>query len=204
MKTEVVMRRELFGREISQKSHSEFFSATDLVKAGNIWRITNGMQPFEMNDWFNLKSTKEFIARLQEKYGVVKISGRGRGVHTWIHPFLFIDMALAISPDLKIEVYSWLYDHLLKYRNESGDSYKKMSGAIMISCTNKSDVQKTIIRAAETIKTEIGVKDWQGATEKQLKTRDRIHENIALLCDVLPTEDAVRIGIKKGLEEMGK
>ena len=200
MKTEVVMKRELFGREISQKSQTEYFSATDLVKAGNIWRITNGLQPFDMNVWFNLKSTKEFLASLEYRYGIVKISGRGRGKHTWVHPFLFIDMALAISPELKIEVYSWLYDHLLKYRNESGDSYKKMSGALMIATKNKHDVQQNIISTAEQIRVSLGVKDWQSATEKQLKTRDRIHENIALLLDVLPIQDAVRIGIKKAME----
>jgi hypothetical protein len=31
---------------------------------------------------------------------------------------------------LKIEVYSWLFDKLIKYRNNSGDSYKKMAGAL--------------------------------------------------------------------------
>lgn len=200
MKTEVIMRRELFGKEISQKSQTEFFSATDLVRAGNAWRIANGLQAFEMNDWFNLKSTKEFIKSLEEKYGTVKISGRGRGVHTWIHPFLFIDMALAISPELKIEVYSWLYDHLLKYRNESGDSYKKMSGALYLKHTNKTAFPKYIKVVAERIKQACGVKDWQEAEEKQLKKRDKIHDSISLLCDILPIDEAVRIGIEKGGE----
>lgn len=198
MKTEVIMKRELFGKEISQKSQTEFFSATDLVRAGNAWRIVNGLQAFEMNDWFNLKSTKEFIKSLEEKYGTVKISGRGRGVHTWVHPFLFIDMALAISPELKIEVYSWLYDHLLKYRNESGDSYKKMSGALYLKHTNKTTFPKYIKEVADRIKIACGVKDWQEAGEAQLKKRDKIHESISLLCDILPVEEAVRIGIEKG------
>lgn len=34
MKTEVTMVRTLFGMPIAQKSKTEFFSATDLVKAG--------------------------------------------------------------------------------------------------------------------------------------------------------------------------
>lgn len=198
MKTEVIMKRELFGKEISQKSQTEFFSATDLVRAGNTWRIVNGLQAFEMNDWFNLKSTKEFIKSLEGKYGQVKISGRGRGVHTWVHPFLFIDMALAISPELKIEVYSWLYDHLLKYRNESGDSYKKMSGALYLKHTNKTTFPKYIKEVADRIKLACSVKDWQEAGEAQLKKRDKIHESISLLCDILPVEEAVRIGIEKG------
>lgn len=199
MKTEVTMKRELFGQEISQRSKTEYFSATDLVKAGNAWRAKNRMQPFDMSKWFLLQSTKSFINSLEEKFGVVKISGRGRGHHTWVHPYLFIDMALAISPELKIEVYGWLYDHLLRYRNDSGDSYKKMSGALYQAAPNKTKYHDAIKMVAERIKIACKVKDWQSATESQLKLRDRIHENISLLADILPPNEAVRIGIKKAL-----
>lgn len=199
MKTEVVMKREIFGREISQKSKSEFFSATDLVKAGNIWRATQGRELFNMKAWFQQKGTKEFISELEKEYGKIKISGRGRGNHTWVHPFLFIDMALAIDPKLKIEVYKWLYDSLLKYRNSSGDSYKKMSGALYINANNKVNYTNELKECARHIKQACEVKDWETATERQLELRDRIHENISLLCDLLPNEDAIRIGIKKAL-----
>ena len=124
METEVIMKRELFGMDISQKSKTEFFSATDLVKAGNKWRINNGLEIFHLDVWLQNKSTKEFIAELEKQFGVIKINSKGKNQHTWVHPFLFIDMALAISPTLKIQVYSWLMDALLKYRNESGDSNK--------------------------------------------------------------------------------
>jgi hypothetical protein len=201
MKTEVVMERELFGYPIRQKSKSEMFSATDLVRAGNSWRIKNGISPFDMGSWFQQKNVSEFIKELENQYGVVKISARGRGHHTWVHPFLFIDMALAINPKLKIEVYSWLYDHLLRYRNKSGDSYKKMSGAVYIAITNKSEFPKKIQQIAKEIQIAVDSSDWQTCDEEKLKKRDRIHENIALLCDVLPVDDAVRIGIKKGLDE---
>jgi hypothetical protein len=156
------------------------------------------MQPFNMKAWLQQKATKEFIAKLESQFGEILISGRGRGNHTWVHPFLFIDMALAISPTLKIEVYSWLYDHLLKYRNDSGDSYKKMSGALYSSYPNKRDFPQYITKVAEQIKYACNVSDWQEAGEDCLKRRDRIHESIALLCDVLPVDDAVRIGIDKG------
>jgi hypothetical protein len=201
MKTEVVMVRELFGCEISQKSKSEFFSATDLVRAGNRWRISQGMQPFDMSAWFSQSSTKEFIASLEDKFGQVKMAGRGRGNHTWVHPYLFIDMALAISPTLKIEVYGWIYDHLLQYRNNSGDSYKKMCGALYESYPNKAQFPRFIMSVADKIKSTIGASNWQDTSEKALKLRDKIHENIALLSDILPHEDAIRIGIKKAIDD---
>lgn len=204
MKTEVIMKREIFGKQISQKSKSEFFSATDLVKAGNIWRINNEMEPFNMKMWFQQKRTKEFIKSLEGKFGKVKISGRGRGNHTWVHPFLFIDMALAISPELKIEVYSWLYDHLLQYRNDSGDSYKKMGGALFENISNKSEFPKYMVRVADYIRKTCNVPNWENAPEDKLKLRDTIHNNISLLCDLVPNDDAVRIGVKKAISEYKK
>ena len=119
MKTEVIIKREIFGKEISQKSKSEMFSATDLVRAGNQWRLLKGLEPFHMSEFLRRKTTVEFISSIEKKHGKAIISGKGRGSHTWVHPYLFIDIALAISPDLKIEVYEWIYDSLIKYRNIS-------------------------------------------------------------------------------------
>lgn len=201
METEVIMKRTLFGREISQKSKSEFFSATDLIEAGNIWRVTNGHKLMKITDWLASNKTKEFMAALGKEYGNIIIRAKARNQHTWIHPFLFIDLALSISPELKIEAYKWLYDELIKYRNDSGDSYKKMSGAIYLNATNKQQFLNDISRYANEIKLECGVSSWETATEKQLKLRDRMHENISLLCDVLKNnDDAVRIGIQKAKE----
>ena len=47
------MKRELFGQEISQKSKSEFFSATDLLRAGNKYRAMNKSK-YRINFWKGL------------------------------------------------------------------------------------------------------------------------------------------------------
>lgn len=192
------MKRELFGDLISQKSKSEFFSATDLVRAGNKWRLQNGMDLFNLNKWFQNKATKEFVKELQSEFGKVKINSTGKNRHTWVHPYLFIDIALAISPNLKIECYKWIYDELLKYRNNSGDSYKLMCGALYDNCRNKSSFTKSMTLTANYIKKACSVSDWNEATQDQLRLRDRIHENIALLTDVLKDNNqAIRLGIIK-------
>lgn len=203
MKTEVVMTRELFGMPISQKSKSEFFSATDLSKAGSKWRMANGYDTtFNLSAYLNNKTTKEFMEELEKRTGKKPIiKGRGRGVHTWVHPYLFIDIALAISPKLKLEAYEWLFDKLLEYRNDSGDSYKRMCGALYNRTSKKSEFHKNMPKVADYIKMECGVKDWNTATEQQLKLRDRIHDNVALLCDVIQDPNkALAVGIKKAKE----
>jgi len=201
MKTQVIMKRPLFGVEISQQSKTTFLSATDLVRAGNKWRVNSGLGTFDLSVWFQKIGVKEFISAMEKEYGVVKISGRGRGHHTWLHPLLFIDLALALSPELKIEVYKWLYDYLIEFRNDSGDSYKIMCGAIYGKISNKSKFKDYMIQTASRIKLACGVTDWQRATQKQLKLRDLIHNNISLLSDVLGDIDqAVRIGIEKSVQ----
>jgi hypothetical protein len=199
MQTEVIMKRELFGCQISQKSKSEFFSATDLVRAGNKWRMLNEMSGFDHTQFFQSKSFKELKSELEKKYGIVMISGRGRGNHTWVHPILFIDIALAINPRLKIEVYEWLFDNLIKFRNDSGVSYKRMCGSLFAKTSQKSKFHEYISSVADKIKLACNIKkDWNDASEEQLKLRDKIQDNISLLCEVLnSTDEAVRLGILK-------
>lgn len=198
MKTEVIMKRVFFDGHISQQSKSSFFSATDLIKAGNRWRVLNHLPLFSFRNWLLTKQTKEFIETLELQFGKIKINSKGKNLHTWVHPYLFIDIALAIDPKLKIEVYGWLYDHLLQYRNDSGDSYVKMSGALYVNCKNKSTFKRSIEITARLIKNAINVKDWETANQEQLKLRDKVHENIALLCDILrDNNQAIQLGINK-------
>lgn len=203
MKTAVAMKRKILGGEVCQNSKTEMFSATDLVKIGNKWRIMNDMDPFTMKSWLSNKSTKEFIGELSEKYGKenVKKSARGKGTHTWFHPLLFIDMALAISPKLKIETYEWMFDSLIKCRNEGGDSYKMMCGALYVRARSKTNYPMYISDVARKIKLSCGVVDWQSATFDQLEMRKKLHNDIALLADVLNNNDeAVRLAILKSKE----
>jgi hypothetical protein len=199
MKTPVEMKRVLFDSKIRQHSQTGYFSANDLVTAGNRFRTLNRLPIVKLQDYLNKPATKEFISQLEKNIGdKAKKAQRGRYATTWIHPYLFIDLALLISPELKIEVYSWLFDELIRYRNDSGDSYKKMAGALWENCSNKSKFHEGIRTTAKMIKISIGVKDWESATEDQLRLRDKIHENIALLCDVLrDNNQAVKLGINK-------
>lgn len=200
MKTEVIMKRQLFGYEISQKSKSEFLSATDLVRAGNYYRSLNREPLFSIESYYKSIEFKEFEKALKEKYGEVRQTGRGKSNHTWVHPLIFIDIALKISPALKIEVYEWVVDNLIKYRNESGVSYKKMCGVLFEKTKSPSTFHKFIEKIADKIKLACHVKDWNEATEDQLKKREKIQDNISLLSDILnDVEKAVDLAIVKAI-----
>jgi len=200
MKNAVLMDRPLFGSHIAQNSKTEMFSATDLCRVGNKWRMANDIQPFVMNQWLKNKNTTDFVKSLEDKFGKgnIKKSARGRGKHTWIHPLLFIDMALAISPELKIETYQWLFDHLILFRNQGGDSYNAMCGALYNRCSRKTDFPFYIRGVAIKIRLACNVDDWNTATQEQLDKRKKLHNDIHLLADVLNNNDeAVRLAILK-------
>lgn len=194
------MERRLFDVSIKQQSSGGFFSATDLVNAGNKWRLHNDKSLFNLSMYLKSKSFCEFKDEMESKYGNVIINGRGRNSATWVHPLIFIDIALAINPKLKIEVYEWLFDNLIKFRNDSGDSYKEMCAALYIRFKNKSEFHNYIINVANRIKKSLGVSDWQKASEEELRKRDLIHISIKLLCNVLnDTDKAVELGIIENL-----
>lgn len=201
MKTEVVMKRKTLGEIISQKSKSGFFNLSELVAAGNKYRAINGMKLVRLESYFKNTANIDFMNELKEKYGKIKTDGRGRGVDIWAHPLLFLDVALWIDPKMKVEVYEWLLDNLLQFRNESGDSYKKMCGALYLYAKNKTLFNKNIKKVATLIKLECGVKDWNSANENQLKLRDKMHEYISFACDIVKDSNmAISLGIKKALE----
>ena len=201
MKTQVIMKRPFMGSEISQQSDTSMFSATDLVRVVNRKRIELERPQFNFAQYLKNKSTIEFIEELQKTNERVIIRSRGKGHHTWVHPLLFLDIALTTDPKLKVEVYQWLYDELIKNRNSSGDSYKKMCGYLFDNHGNKQEFPTYIMRVARHIRKSCQVEDWNTATQEQLKLRDKMHENIALLTTALRDNDhAVRLGVQEALK----
>lgn len=200
MKTnQVLTSRQLLGGIVEQRTKDSFFNLTDIIKIGNSWRRKNDLPDFNFSAYLKSKQTIEFIKVLESKYGAPIQKSTKKNEKTWGHPLLFIDLALAISPTLKVEVYEWIMDLLVKYRCSSGDSYKRMCGALFEYTTDKINFHKKVKDLALIIKRECGLDsadEWNNASETQLKKRDKIQDNIAGLCGVLKNpNEAIRLGI---------
>lgn len=57
-------------------------------------------------------------------------NGKRVAADIWMHPLLFIDFAMWINPSFKVKVLRFVYDQLLMFRNEAGETYKKMCSEI--------------------------------------------------------------------------
>jgi hypothetical protein len=138
MKTAVIMQRQnMNGLSIRQNSKNQFFNATDLVEAYNL--KTGDLK--RIQNYLDNEATKRFMVALAQaendnnskesnlNNGLIETK-RGKYGGTWMHPYLFIDLAMWLSPEFKVTVIRWVYDNLIKLRNEAGDSFKDVNEAL--------------------------------------------------------------------------
>ena len=133
MKTNVVMVRKMGVFDVNQRTKDGMFNANSLLKQ---WNIANESKK-EIKDYFDNKSTQEFIEVLKSDQstigGIVPMvksrASKGENAGTWMHPYLFIDFAMWINPKFKFEVIKFVYDELIKYRNDAGDNYISLSAS---------------------------------------------------------------------------
>ena len=73
-----------------------------------------------------------------------------------------------------------------------------MSGALFMYAKNKALFHTNMPKVARLIRLECDVKDWESATESQLKLRNKMHEYISFACDIVKDPNmAIEIGIMK-------
>lgn len=176
---------------VRQRTSDSYFSFKDTRRA--IFLFSENR--YIVDDYFKLKSSKEFIEALRVKKNCEpKKRGRKGVSEGWIHPLLFIDILLWANPSFKVEVYDWLYDHLIQSRIDSSDSFRLMAGALYETTARKDKYSKLIANTSFRIKQLIGVDEWNKASEEQLKKRDEINKFIADLAVTLQNADeAVRL-----------
>lgn len=132
MKTAIIMKRNLNGVNILQDSQNEFFNANDLLA---LYSSVTGRSEKRITQYLALESTKEYLSALvsqnqNNKDSCYYKTKRGKNGGTWMHPYLFIDFAMWLSPEFKANCIKWIYDNLIKLRNETGDSFKEVNEAL--------------------------------------------------------------------------
>ena len=196
MKTNQVMIRNFLGKEVRQNHLNGYFNLTDFAKIANEFRKQEGMSKKQTAHYIELESTKEFMFQLAyEEDILVKdlwISKRGKNGGTWVHPIVFIDVAMWFNPKLKVKVLRWVYDELISARDEGGESYKEL----MSELTQKfPEIKQNPIwykRISRTIYRICGLDKndpdrWNKASVTQLKKRDKVHNQLLLLKDTQET-----------------
>ena len=140
MKTNQVLVRQMGQFQVEQRTKDGMFNATSLLKAWNSavnlnTQNSGDLKKKDMDDFFANKNVKEFIEALVDEENLngensPYLSSRGKKGGTWMHPILFIKFAMWINPRFEVQVIKFVYDQLIKYRNDAGDAYRELSSAI--------------------------------------------------------------------------
>lgn len=183
MKTTQIISRPFMGREIHQRHTDQYFCVNDLTAIANKRRQLLGQGEARWDNYVSSKHTIEFFEELMKQKGIVDLvySSRGKGGGTWAHPLVFFDYAMYLSAEFKVQVYEWLYDCMTIYRDDSGESYKKMCGHICNNGNTPAKATMIIQSLAKAIKRDLQVEDWNKTTPDKLKKRDEIHNGMILL-----------------------
>jgi hypothetical protein len=181
METSVVLSRKMGNFEISQRTSDGYFDGNYLL---NQWNLDENNTRRRLDDFLDYKSTKEFIEEIKKTHvrdlakGDNQIVTRQKGKMTvngrtadkvWMHPFLFIDFAMWINPTFKVTVIKFVYDELIKHRNDAGDAYIEMSNAISKIVTKK-EVLTSIQKIAQAV-------NYIAFNEHETAIRNRKGEN---------------------------
>jgi len=168
MKTNQIMIRE---QGFIQRTSDGYFNATELISTWN----KNNSQKKQLTQYKLLSSTIDFIEQLKiEGIEIPIISGRGSGEKsgTWVHPKIFIDLAMWVSIEFKSKVIDYVIDGLIKSRHNAGDYYKEMTSAILetyVNCYGNRPSPNIYIDEANLVKSLVVSKDRNNMTESELR-----------------------------------
>lgn len=132
MKTNNVILRPMGEFKVAQRTKDGMFNATALLKQWNEKSISER----KMANYFLSEKTNDFISTIIKRENLntpkmVYLTSRGKhNGGTWMHPMLFIDFAMWINPSFKYDVLKFVYDQMIKYRNDAGDAYKKLANSV--------------------------------------------------------------------------
>jgi len=187
MKTSVTMIRKMGSFNVLQRTKDGMFNATSLLKQWNKLKNTNK----KLDHYFDNKATQEFIDAIVEdseflhaRNSVYVKSRASRGINagTWMHPYLFIDFSLWINPKFKLEVIKFVYDELIKQRNNAGDNYILLSSSgVKLKGYNFKEVA---IAMQYIIFGKKGKNLRQTATQQQLKELSQLQTKLSFAIDM--------------------
>lgn len=150
MKSNQEMVRKIENFTVTQRTSDGFFDGSELLKQ---WNAVDGNARRRMNEFLGSPKVKDFINALADdeshrrktdngdnqqvtevdliKHVKGRISKNGRTPDkVWMNPILFIKFAMWINPTFEVKVIRFVYDEMIKYRNDAGDAYREMSSAV--------------------------------------------------------------------------
>lgn len=159
MKTNVIMissDRTIFGQVVRQETKTGMLNVSDLEKAANKRNVLNGYSVKHLSELMSRKENIERIFYILEKqmlinvdlstfiehvdnhgitttlkkFGAWKTTGARQTKTIWANPYIWMLLALEMSPEIYGTAICWLSDKLIVNRIEAGNFYKDLAAAM--------------------------------------------------------------------------
>ncbi len=198
MKTDQRLTRRMGDFDVLQRTSDGMFNATSLLKQ---WNGHSGQQK-QMIHYTENRSTEEYINALMSEESFkerksVLIKTRGKSGGTWMHPLLFIDFAMWLNPAFKLKVLKFVYDHLIQYRNEAGDTYREMTSEIA-RISRKQDITRNITNVARAINIIV-----YGKHEREIRNKEAEEQSMRDLVKMqIKVTDLIKEGFIKSYDAL--
>lgn len=140
-------------------------------------RERSGLEPKRLNEIMNRPDFRETVRSLVNKLnekgirridlnkinegslsmyslsrmGLASKRGKDKNQEWYIDPYIFINIAIEMDPEIRADIIIWFTDGLIKVRNEAGEAYINMCRQIATIISSKSDFQEYIKRVAKGI-----------------------------------------------------
>lgn len=193
--------RELCGVIVKQRTKDEFMRLNDVLYIVDKVRLEKREERIKFERFLLLDNVKEFLKVLKNKIGTEPYIKGAKNRSGWIHPFFAIKILTHYNPAFEVEVYSWLWDYLIKNRVKTADSFNLMKGTLYIHTNNKSLFKQKMQKLCSVIKNVIGVEDWNKATERELELREYTH---TIITEFTNTFESSELGAKFGIQALKK
>ena len=207
METTVVLSRKMGDYAITQRTSDGYFDGNALLTQ---WNSQKNNPQRKMETFLTASNTGEFCSALNDEISqtadnqhranlpkgdnqlVIKSKGRmtmkGRtSDKVWMHPYLFIKFSMWINPRFEVKVIKFVYDELIRYRNEAGDAYRELASAV-VKITPKKEIPTAMTKIAQALNfvcTNHHEKEMRNQMdETTMKEMVKLEQEIALLINV--------------------
>lgn len=199
MRANALMWKQILDGDYQGIREDGFYNITDIVNAGNAWRISQDLHTINLSAYLKGKRTVAFFKNLEKKHGgQVIITSSNRSEKTWAHPLIAIDILTQLDENLVLKNYQWIVDILDKYKGNKVTSYEAMCGFLYVYSSNKTTFLEDINFVYEQLKQKLNIKFWEQATEEDLETKRLLEKAIIDYCGVLKnSEEAIKMAFFK-------
>lgn len=150
MKTTQMMVRCIDNFSVTQRTSDGYFDGGELLRQ---WNSVDGNPRRQMSKFLEMDSTRDFLKALAidesqsanlligENQLLIKVKGRNTKDgkipdKVWMNPLLFIKFAMWINPVFEVKVLRFVYDEMIRCRNDAGDAYRELGSAVMTIVPN--------------------------------------------------------------------